>query len=301
VERDEDIRAACFARLAVLQARYGDELSYRAVLREGFPFRGRRVPFLNRQKGIFRAAAQRGPAALAIQTSHDPPYDDTEAADGSFSYAYRAGDVNQADNRALRAAAGLGTPLVYFFSPRPDFYEPFYPCFVTADDPVHRCVQVSKGAMRGPLDEQEPVLLDPIERRYANREVKVRMHQGRFRGLVLPAYRDQCAICRLKEVRLLDAAHIVGDPEPTGTPEVPNGLSLCSIHHRAFDQDLVVISPDYVVHVAARLLEDEDGPMLDVLQGLSGTDDRAAAPKRAASRSRTTCGSLRAVRVRCLT
>jgi putative restriction endonuclease len=241
------------------------------VLSEGFPFRGRRVPFLNRQKGIFRAAAQRGPAALAIQTSHDPPYDDAEATDGSFSYAYRAGDVNQADNRALRAAAELRTPLVYFFSTRPGIYEPFYPCFVTADDPVTRFVQVSKGAMRGPVDEQEPILLlDPIERRYANREVKVRMHQGRFRGLVIPAYRDQCAICRLKEVRLLDAAHIVGDPEPTGTPEVPNGLSLCSIHHRAFDQDLVGISPDHVVHVAGRLLDDEDGPMLEVLKGFQG-------------------------------
>jgi len=43
-------------------------------------------------------------------------------------------------------------------------------------------------------------------------------------------------------------------------------LSLCSIHHRAFDQDLVGIAPDYRVHVSRRLLEDEDGPMLDLLK-----------------------------------
>jgi putative restriction endonuclease len=70
----------------------------------------------------------------------------------------------------------------------------------------------------------------------------------------------------LKETRLLDAAHIVGDLERTGDPYITNGLSLCSIHHRAFDQDLVGIAADYKVHVSRRLLDDEDGPMLDLLK-----------------------------------
>ena len=125
--------------------------------------------------------------------------------------------------------------------------------------------------MVGPMDEREPVpLVDPIERRYAVRETRVRLHQARFRGLVLPAYRDRCAVCRLRELRLLDAAHIVGDPDPAGIASIPNGLSLCSIHHRAFDEDLVGISPDYDVHVSRRLLQDDDGPMLEVLKGFEG-------------------------------
>jgi putative restriction endonuclease len=70
----------------------------------------------------------------------------------------------------------------------------------------------------------------------------------------------------LKETRLLDAAHIAGDTETHGEPLISNGLSLCSIHHRAFDQNLVGISPDYAVHVAPRLLDDEDGPMLELLK-----------------------------------
>ena len=44
-------------------------------------------------------------------------------------------------------------------------------------------------------------------------------------------------------------------------------MSLCSIHHRAYDQDLLGVSPDYTVRVSRRLLEDEDGPMLDLLKG----------------------------------
>ena len=63
----------------------------------------------------------------------------------------------------------------------------------------------------------------------------------------------------------MDAAHILGDVEG-GEPAVSNGLSLCAIHHRAFDQNLVGVSPDYVVHVSRALREDKDGPMLDLLK-----------------------------------
>ena len=105
----------------------------------------------------------------------------------------------------------------------------------------------------------------------------MRLHQGRFRGLVLDAYRDRCTICRLHEPRLLDASHIVADADPSGVAAVRNGLAFCSIHHRAFDQNLVGISPDYDVRVAPRLLEDEDGPMLDLLKGFHGS--RLAAPR----------------------
>jgi putative restriction endonuclease len=208
---------------------------------------------------------------LSIQTSANSPYDDEILTDG-FAYAYRAGDVNQPDNRALRAAYELHVPIVYFIGTRPSWYKPLFPCFVRADDPVARRVTVTPGVLRGPIDEPEPVPLeDPIERRYAVRETRVRLHQARFRARVVPAYDSRCAICSLRELRLLDAAHIVGDVEVGGAPSVRNGLSLCAIHHRAFDQDLVGVSPDYVVHVSDRLLEDDDGPMLDVLKAFHQT------------------------------
>jgi len=254
------------ARLSLLVAEFGEDIPYVGALANGFPFRGNRVPLLNYQKGIYRAAVQKGPAALSIQTSSKSPYDDEAIADG-FLYAYRAGDVDQPDNRALRAAHQLQVPVVYFIGTRPGWYKPVFPCFVREDDPARRMVLVTPGVLRGPLDEPDPAPLeDPLERRYAVRETRIRLHQARFRGRVVPAYSSQCAICTLKELRLLDAAHIVGDVEDLGEPTVQNGLSLCSIHHRAFDQNLVGVSPDYMVHVSRRLLEDEDGPMLDLLK-----------------------------------
>ena len=71
--RDEDVRTSCFAQLAILSAQFGADLPYRGGLDAGFSFWGARVPYLSPQKGIFRAAVQRGPAALSIQTSANTP------------------------------------------------------------------------------------------------------------------------------------------------------------------------------------------------------------------------------------
>ena len=263
---DDALRASCFASLDVLCATHGEDVPYRGGLDAGFAFRGGKVPFLSPQKGIYRAAAQEGRAALSINTSFRSPYDDEETPEGFF-YAYRAGSVDQPDNRALLAAYAERAPLVYFVATQPGRYRPIYPVHVIADDRLSRRVLVSPGQRIGPVDELEPILIDdPLERRYAVRETRTRLHQARFRGRVLVAYSSRCTICRLKETRLLDAAHIVGDTETRGEPVVTNGLSLCSIHHRAFDQDLVGISPDHTVHVSRRLLDDEDGPMLDLLK-----------------------------------
>jgi putative restriction endonuclease len=266
VERDEGLRAACFLALDALRARLGDEVPYAGGLDAGFVYDGHRIPFLSTAKGIHRAARQRGRAALSVQTSSKNPYGDTET-DAGFEYAYRSGSIDQADNIALREAHLLRVPLVYFVGMRPGIYRPEYPWYVEQDDQYARRVLLSPGTMRRGEAERPA---DDTERRYLTREARVRLHQRRFRGLVLDAYRDRCAVCRLHEPRLLDASHIVADRDPAGVAAVRNGLAFCSIHHRAFDQDLVGVSPDYRVQVARRLLDDEDGPMLDLLKGFHG-------------------------------
>src|SRR5213596_1024129 len=147
------------AHLQILVAEFGEDIPYAGGLARGFPFRGMRVPFLSYQKGIYRARVQSGPAALSIQTSSKSPYDDEILADG-FRYAYRAGSIDQPDNRALRAAYELQAPLVYFIGTMPGSYKPVAPCFVTADDPTSGVVTITPGALRGPLDEPVPVPID---------------------------------------------------------------------------------------------------------------------------------------------
>jgi putative restriction endonuclease len=79
---------------------------------------------------------------------------------------------------------------------------------------------------------------------------------------VLRAYEDTCAMCRLRHAELLDAAHIIADGKPNGLPVVPNGLSLCKIHHAAYDANILGVRPDLVVEVQQKVLAEIDGPML---------------------------------------
>ena len=74
-----------------------------------------------------------------------------------------------------------------------------------------------------------------------------RSRDPRFREQVLLAYEQRCAICQF-DLRLmntpmaLEAAHIKWH-QAGGPDEVPNGLALCSIHHKLFDLGAFTIRP----------------------------------------------------------
>jgi putative restriction endonuclease len=263
------MRQAAVARARELAQAY-DDLVPIDRLREGFGFGGRRISFGSFQKGIHRSSAQRGPAALTLTTSFKDPYADAFYGE-SFSYAYRTGAIDQADNRALRAAFELQTPLVYFRALAPGQYWVVAPAFVTADDPAARIVALDAGL---PVQDMQPggLVSPPDVRAYATREAHYRLHQQRFKLDVMRAYRHRCAICTLRERELVQAAHIVPDSEQAGVAAVVNGIALCAIHHLAFDRNLLGIDPEGVVHIAGRLLREIDGPMLRAgLQGFHGS------------------------------
>lgn len=270
VDPDLRLRRAAVARARELAQTY-DVVVPLARLREGFWFEDERVSFGSFQKGIHRSRLQRGPAALTLTTSFNDPYTDVfDDAEALFTYAYRSGPIDQADNRALRAAFELQTPLVYFRALAPGHYLVVAPMFVTADDPAARTVILQQGL---PVEDMQAggLVSGPDVRAYATREARYRLHQGRFKLNVMRAYRHRCAVCTLRERELIQAAHIVPDPEAEGIAAVVNGLALCAIHHLAFDRNLLGIDPDGVVHIADRLLREVDGPMLRAgLQGFHG-------------------------------
>jgi putative restriction endonuclease len=106
-----------------------------------------------------------------------------------------------------------------------------------------------------------------VERRYALRAVKQRLHQASFREILLSAYSRKCAISHLPEPLLLDAAHIIEDAnEMSGQPVIGNGILLSKIHHAAFDKHLIGIDGDFRIHVSEKLLSLRDGPTIQSLQ-----------------------------------
>jgi putative restriction endonuclease len=254
---------------------YDDVVPLR-VLRKGFIHEGRLISFGSFMKGIHRAKEQRGPAALTLMTAAPrpgvaAPYEDLPDFDsGSIIYHYRAGSVEQPDNRALRAARELQAPLVYFLGIGPGQYQVISPVFVTEDDPAEGVVLLEVGlAAKDTLG--KGITSSEDARSYKLAEVRQRYHQARFRREVLHAYRSRCAVCSLREAALVEASHIVRDSDPAGIAAVVNGIALCAIHHLAYDRNLLGIDPTGVVHIGARLLEEKDGPMLQAgLQGFHG-------------------------------
>ena len=134
-----------------------------------------------------------------------------------------------------------------------------------------------------PAGTESPAVLgenaDAARRSYATAVMRVRLHQRAFRERVLDAYQRQCAFCRLRHDELLDAAHIVPDAEPGGEAHVRNGLSLCRLHHAAFDRYFIGLRPDCTMEVRGDLRRERDGPTLvHAIQALHGA--RIVLPRR---------------------
>jgi putative restriction endonuclease len=134
----------------------------------------------------------------------------------------------------------------------------------------------------GPIQDPQHMVTEEVDsarRAYITAAVRVRLHQRAFRERVLAAYQVQCAFCRLRHEELLDAAHIIPDVEPAGEPLIRNGLSLCTLHHAAFDRYFIGIRPDFTLEVREDLRHEKDGPTLvHAIQGLH--DSRIVLPRR---------------------
>ena len=242
-------------------------------LAAGFLFSGQRIPFVNPQRGIFKPRKMR--LLLSIRTVYPRSgarvwYDDQRrvhqqihAGEELIDYAFMGNDPDAADNRWLKEAMEAQVPVIYFVGIAPGRYTAIYPAFISDWSESKLVAKIGFGM---PLISTGGVVTIPAapERRYALRLVSQRLHQATFREAVLTAYGGRCAISRLPERRLLDAAHIVADrDELLGQPLVANGLPLSKIHHAAFDANLIGIDPDYRIHVSGELFAMNDGPMLE--------------------------------------
>jgi len=247
-------------------------------LRPGFLFDGERFPLINPQRGIFKP--QQMQFLLSIRTVFPRPgsrvwYDDQREVhrqiyegDETVDYAFMGQDPNAADNRWLREAFENQIPIIYFYGIAPGRYQAMLPAFISGWDAKALKARVAFG-----MPDQKTLAppVDALERRYALRAVKQRLHQASFREAVITAYDGRCALSGLPEPLLLDAAHIISDKdERFGQPVVSNGIPLSKIHHAAFDAHLIGIDPDYRLHVSERLLVRNDGPMLEALKQLNG-------------------------------
>jgi putative restriction endonuclease len=237
-----------------------EELSNYAI--DGIPYR-----LVDQSRGIWNPKYL--DSTLSIISDPDSHYKDHHRDDGLIEYAYQKGNLSGV-NTKMRIAMKNRDPIILLTKIATGVFVPVMPVYIVGDDPLTNRFLVA-------IDEAMVVLaensgsISTIQKKYAKAIVKRRLHQPEFRGRVMRAYNTQCAICLLRHGELLDAAHIMPDMHELGVPAVSNGIALCKIHHTAYDQNFVGISPDLIVHVNNYLLEERDGPMLKHgIQEMSG-------------------------------
>jgi putative restriction endonuclease len=272
-EFDRRLRAAAMEWLD-RKTSHGASSVTRAELSD-FRLDGERIALVDPQQGIRKPRGLS--AALTILTTYtrpgrQAPYNDVPGDDGMMRYKWRGVDPNHSDNRALREACWRNLPLIWFFGAAPGVYHAIYPVTLVAEEPEEQQFVVNLAPQALAQGPGHVLPQSAAERAYAVRLTRQRLHQPVFRARVLQAYATSCAMCRLRHVELLDAAHIVPDASG-GVPQVSNGLSLCKIHHAAYDANILGVRPDLVVVVREDVLREKDGPMLQYgLQAMAGVE-----------------------------
>jgi hypothetical protein len=109
-----------------------------------------------------------------------------------------------------------------------------------------------------------------------------------FRQAVIEAYNYKCAFCGLKIKSLKDmsweveAAHIVPHYEK-GRDDILNGLSLCHLHHWAFDAGWFTLQNDFKIQVSSKVneLRDDFGRMgaYDFIRSFANNNSKIFLPK----------------------
>lgn len=270
IEDDAAVRAEAMRWLAEwtndgLDAISNDDLG-------DFRFRGEKFRLKDINKGIWKPAVL--PATLSIVTTFRPPgkerpYNDEIGVDGMMRYKWQGTDPDLPANRGLRAAMGARLPLIWFWGVAPGVFKPIFPVFIVDEEFDQRQFVIATDGLQNIESTGQDI--NEVTKRYVLQETRQRLHQPVFRGLVMRAYGTRCSICMLRHSTLLDAAHIVPDANPNGVAAVRNGISLCKIHHAAYDAGIIGIAPDYKIDVREDVLHEVDGPMLEFgLKGLHG-------------------------------
>jgi putative restriction endonuclease len=255
---DLELVHLAFNRVKELSLKFGDSIPHQAIS-EGFLFNGEKILLDNRAVGIFKPR-QMSECAISIKTTmqrdgSEGIYNDHQDIDDHYKYALQRGDPRGVNNKYLWASMATGTPLIYFQAIAPGLYTAIWPCFVKEIFPEkgYALIAESNKISSSMLPDYKYPLPTEIESRYCVRETKVRMHQASFRQNVLNAYNGKCAITGLQTKTLLEAAHIIPDSELGKIQYVSDGIALSRIHHRAYDLNLLGISPDNQIHISDEL------------------------------------------------
>ena len=75
-----------------------------------------------------------------------------------------------------------------------------------------------------------------------------------FAGKVYDAYNHKCAMCGIG-LKLIEGAHIIPLAHKLSTDEIDNGISLCALHHTAYDKSLIYFDEEMNILINEKKIE----------------------------------------------
>lgn len=102
--------------------------------------------------------------------------------------------------------------------------------------------------------------------------VRQRVNQSFFRTAVLTAYDNKCCISGVGNQPLLEACHIVDWSDDVANRTNPkNGLCMNVLFHKAYDKQLLAITPDMTIVVSEEMYQGaQETAFYEYLKGIDG-------------------------------
>jgi hypothetical protein len=145
---------------------------------------------------------------------------------------------------------------------------------------VKKLIEAPRDKNYNPFDEEKKIAK-------VTRETAIRARG--FRLAVIEAYDYRCAFCGMKIhspnslLWEVEAAHIVPHTEK-GKDDILNGISLCRLHHWAFDVGWFTLQDDYVIQVSKKInhLPSDFGRIggYDFIRTFSNNNSKMLLPKK---------------------
>lgn len=256
---DDFVRLTALQRVKELRDFWGDSIPETELAR-GFRCADE-VVLLKGPQGIFKPR-QLTDGPLTIMSTLGSRYEDELMDEANVLRYDYAPPSREHENLGLKNLMAAGKPVILLKQvkpkPRPE-YMIVAPLFVEGFDDQRRQFTLSTRADLAPrTDTQAGLVVREIQKAYGETTVQTRLHQAYFRRDVLLVHRNRCCVCELRVRSLLQGAHIVPDSDAMGVPSVQNGLSLCSLHHGAYDRGIIRIKPDYTIRVEEEWVSSDD-------------------------------------------
>ena len=130
------------------------------------------------------------------------------------------------------------------------FRSEFLGLYLPHSDAMHQATESDLRRIMAAYGEVRSGVISKKSVSVAKRRIEVTHSQyfrsPQFRQAVLNAYGNRCAMCGI-QLELIEAAHLVPHRHPQGLDVVPNGVALCTLHHKSLDTGLVYIDANYSI------------------------------------------------------